>query len=130
MQDNPRLKTFARRMRHEPSPAEKRLWSKLRDRRLSGWKFRRQHWLGPYILDFYCPDAELAVELDGDSHALNGAEEADRERTAYLEAHGLKVIRFWNHHVHEDEDWVLVTIRQTCDERTGRATTGREGAAV
>lgn len=117
MQDNPRLKAFARQMRRASTATEKRLWSRLRDRRLSGWKFRRQHWLAPYILDFYCPDAALVVELDGDSHATDGAAEADQMRTEFLEAQGLKVIRFWNHQVHEDEDWVLSTIRQECEER-------------
>ena len=66
MQDNPRLKTFARRMRREPTPTEKRLWSRVRNHRLGGFKFRRQHWLGSFILDFYCPEAALVVELDGD----------------------------------------------------------------
>lgn len=114
MEDNPRLKAFARRMRREPAPAEQRLWRLLRDRRLSGFKFRRQHWRGPYITDFYCAAARLVIELDGDSHTEDGAVEADRERSAFLESRGLRVLRFWNAEVYENEDGVLEAIWQAC----------------
>lgn len=116
MQDNPRLKAFARRMRKEPAPTEQRLWRLLRGRRMAGFKFRRQHWFGPYIADFYCPAAKLVIELDGDSHAADGAVEADRGRQAYLESLGLTVLRFWNAEVFENEDGVLTAIWQTCVE--------------
>jgi very-short-patch-repair endonuclease len=115
-------------MRREPTPAEKRLWSRVRNQRLGGFKFRRQHWLGAFILDFYCPEAALVVELDGDSHATDGAEQEDKERTAFLEAHGLKVIRFWNSQVHDNEDWVLGVIRQACEERARRTPAASEEA--
>ena len=68
-QDNPKLRRFAREMRREPTPAEETIWRLVRNRRLAGFKFRRQHPLGPYILDSYCPRARVLVELDGDSHA-------------------------------------------------------------
>ena len=114
MEDNPRLKAFARRMRTEPAPTELRLWRLLRGRRLSGFKFRRQHWFGPLFVDFYCPSAKLVIELDGDSHAAKGAPEADRERQAALESLGLTVLRFWNAEVFENEDGVLEAIWQAC----------------
>jgi len=114
MQDNPHLKAFARRMRKEPAPTEQRLWQLLRGRSMSGFKFRRQHWFGPYIADFYCPTAKLVIELDGDSHAETGAAEADRERQAYLESLGLTVLRVWNSEVYENEDGVMTAIWQAC----------------
>lgn len=121
MEDNPRLKAFARRMRREPAPTEQRLWRLLRGQQMSGFKFRRQHWFGPYIADFYCPAAKVVVELDGDSHAMEGAAEADRERQAFLESLGLRVLRFWNTEMHENEDGVLTAIWQACVERSVKA---------
>jgi ATP-dependent helicase HrpA/adenine-specific DNA-methyltransferase len=117
MHDEPRLKAFARRMRREPTPSEKRLWQILRGRRFAGFKFRRQHWFAPYIAVFYCPAAMLVVEMDGDSHAENGAAEADAERQAFLESLGLKVPRFWDAELFENEDGVLETIWWECSER-------------
>lgn len=121
MQDNPRLKAFARRMRKEPALTEQRLWRLLRGRRITAFKFRRQHWFGPYIADFYCPAANLVIELDGDSHAADGAAEADRERQTYLESLGLTVLRFWNAEVYENEDGVLTTICQSCMEGSSKS---------
>ena len=96
------------------------VWRLLRGRRLSGFKFRRQHWFGPYITDFYCPAAKQVIELDGDSHAADGAAEADHERQAFLESLGLRVLRFWNTEVYENEDGVIETIWQFCTERAKR----------
>jgi very-short-patch-repair endonuclease len=115
--DHPRLREFARAMRKEPAPAEKALRRLLRNQRLSGFKFRRQHPFGPYILDNYCVRAKLVVELDGDSHATPEGQESDRERDAYLAANGILVLRFWNGEVHENEEGVLDTIARTCAER-------------
>lgn len=91
-----RVRGFARAMRHEPSEAEQRLWRELRDRRLAGWKFRRQHVCGDYILDFYCPAALLAIELDGGQHGETGRRDYDERRTTVLEQAGIRVLRFWN----------------------------------
>ena len=68
MDTDPRLLEFARRMRREPSPAEDAMWRLLRNRRLAGFRFRRQHPIPPYITDFYCSVAKLVIELDGDTH--------------------------------------------------------------
>jgi very-short-patch-repair endonuclease len=86
--------TRARRLRREDTEAEARLWGSLRDRRLGGWKWRRQVQRGPYIVDFLCVEAGFVVELDGSQHADNVA--YDERRTAYLEGSGLRVLRFWN----------------------------------
>lgn len=122
--DNPRLREFARAMRKEPTPAEKALWRLLRNRRLSGFKFRRQHPFGPYILDNYCVRAKLVVELDGDSHATPDGQAGDRERDAYLAANGILVLRFWNGDVHDNAEGVLDTIARTCAERIAQLSKG------
>lgn len=74
----------------------------LQHSNLEGYKFRRQHSVGAYILDFYCPSESLAVELDGDSHFTDEAIEYDRERTAYLNALNIKVLRFLNTDVYDN----------------------------
>jgi len=88
--------------------AERRLWLRLRDRRLQGHKFRRQHPLGPYVLDFFCEASKLVVEIDGSQHANNEAKDATR--TQWLEAHGCHVLRFWNNDVLTNIDGILTTI--------------------
>jgi very-short-patch-repair endonuclease len=107
-------------MRKEPAPAEKALWRIVRNRRLALFKFRRQHPFGPYILDCYCPAARLVVELDGDSHAVEGAEARDAERTSYLERRGLLVLRFWNSELAENEDGIITRIFDECTRRTNQ----------
>jgi very-short-patch-repair endonuclease len=87
---------------------ERRLWYALRDRRLAGFKFRRQVVIGPFIVDFYHHDAGLVIEIDGESHADRG--EADRERQAWLESRKLRVLRFTNDDILHDLENVLVAI--------------------
>jgi very-short-patch-repair endonuclease len=87
----------ARRLRRDSTDAERTLWLQLRDRRLEGWKFRRQVSIDPYIIDFLCLDAKLVIEVDGGQHDENRAK--DEVRTRFLEGFGLRVIRFWNHEV-------------------------------
>jgi very-short-patch-repair endonuclease len=115
--DNPNLRQFAREMRKEPTPAEEALWRLLRDRRLAGFKFRRQHPFGPYILDGYCPRAKLVVEADGGTHATPEGRDADRERDAYLAANGVLVLRFWNTEIAHEQEAVLERIAAACAER-------------
>jgi adenine-specific DNA-methyltransferase len=122
LEDNSGLRGFARRMRTEPTTAEQRLWRLLRNRRLVGLKFRRQHPFGPYILDCYCPAARLVVELDGDTHADAETQKRDAERTAYLERRGLKVLRFWNGELAENEEGVVTRIVEECAQRTNLPT--------
>jgi aminoglycoside/choline kinase family phosphotransferase/very-short-patch-repair endonuclease/GTP:adenosylcobinamide-phosphate guanylyltransferase len=92
-----RLLTFAREMRGRQTDAEGLLWHVLRGRNLLGFKFRRQHPIENYILDFYCPELELAIELDGGQHADNV--DYDTRRTVFLQTKGIKVLRFWNNDV-------------------------------
>ena len=97
----------ARTMRGAPTDAELRLWRLLRDRRLSGFKFRRQVPVGPYIVDFLCVGAKLIVEADGSQHAESLP---DKARDAYLESQRWKVFRFWNNEVLQNREGVLETI--------------------
>jgi very-short-patch-repair endonuclease len=94
--NRPQLESLRKQLRNNATPAEIKLWGRLQLSNLDGYKFRRQHSVGPYILDFYCPSVKLAIELDGDSHFTNEAITYDIARTAYLNALNIKVIRFLN----------------------------------
>jgi very-short-patch-repair endonuclease len=83
-------------MRANPTEAERRLWAMLRDRRLATFKFRRQQVILPYIVDFVCSGERLIIEADGSQHADN---KADLRRTAFLQRHGFRLLRFWNNQV-------------------------------
>jgi very-short-patch-repair endonuclease len=102
----------ARRLRREDTDAEARLWNVLRARRLGGWKWKRQVPQGSYILDFYCAEASLVVEVDGGQHSEQIA--YDERRTAWLEGKGLRVLRFWNSDVLTNRDGVCLTILDAC----------------
>ncbi len=109
----PLLLAKAREMRKISTTAEKFLWSLLRDRQLQNAKFRRQHPIGNYILDFYCHESRLAVELDGSGHAESEQQELDMQRTEWLNNQGISVIRFWNNEVMENIQGVLQRIAET-----------------
>jgi very-short-patch-repair endonuclease len=98
----------ARRLRRDQTNAERMLWFRLRDRRLNGWKFRRQFPVDRYVVDFFCADAHLIVELDGGQHAART--DADAQRTKVLEAMGYMVLRYWNNDVMQNIDGVLEDI--------------------
>lgn len=104
------LTTLARNLRRHQTEAERLLWSRLRNRRLGGWKFKRQAPIGPYIADFLCGDAWLIVELDGGHHNRDTVAVKDRRRTAELEGCSYLVVRFWNSEVTSDLDGVCETI--------------------
>ena len=97
----------AREQRCQPTPAEKRLWAALRGRRLAGLKFRRQHPYGQFILDAFCVEHQLEVEVDGDVHADPAQAERDVERTKFLEERGIRVLRFRNEEVERNLEGVL-----------------------
>jgi very-short-patch-repair endonuclease len=86
-----------RRLRSEMTPAEKKLWLLLRGKQFEGLKFRRQHGIGPYIVDFYCPEKRLVIEVDGDVHAHEKQITIDKKREDYLKELGLLVIRYTNY---------------------------------
>ena len=99
---------FTRELRKNATDAERLLWSRLRRRQLSGFKFRRQHSVGPYICDFACVDARVVVELDGSQHVEQSGYDARRD--GILRSGGFRVLRFWNNDVLSQTDVVLETI--------------------
>jgi len=105
---NPKSYERARALRKELTPAERKLWSVLRGNKLNGVKFRRQHAIGNYIVDFVSIKKKLIIELDGSQHLEQT--EYDEERTQYLESQGYKVIRFWNNQVEKETDGVIRVI--------------------
>jgi very-short-patch-repair endonuclease len=103
---------FARRLRRDATHAEALLWSRLRNRRLGGHKFRRQHPIGRYIVDFVWIEQRLVIEVDGGQHAALRAEDA--RRTAWLQSRGFRVLRFWNNEVLANLEAVLTAIDLAC----------------
>ena len=95
--------------------AEIILWEYLRKRRFYNYKFRRQHGIGRYIVDFYCPRLKLAIELDGDSHFRYKQIEYNAIRQEWIENHGIKVIRFYNNEIFEDIERVLLKLKDKCN---------------
>ena len=110
--------TNARSLRGRHTDAENLLWMFLRDRRMAGFKFRRQHPLARYIIDFYCHEAKLAIELDGGGHNDAVSKEYDQLRSSELESAGIYVIRFWNNEVLKDCGAVLECIYRLLQERS------------
>ena len=106
----PEIEQAAKRMRKNLTPAEDHLWSALKSKKLDGVKFRCQHPVGNFILDFYCPFYKLAVEVDGEIHSKQ--RDRDRFRTSKLEKYGYRVIRFSNEEVLTDLPGVLAEIRK------------------
>jgi adenine-specific DNA-methyltransferase len=100
----------ARRLRHEQTDAEARLWHHLRAGQLYGLKFRRQHPFGPFILDFYCATRKLTIELDGDQHASVEGIVSDERRSAYLSAQGIRVLRFSDYDALTNTEGLLLAI--------------------
>ena len=100
----------SRELRSASTPAEETLWRYLRDRRMDGLKFRRQHPVDRFILDFYCETLRLAIEVDGGGHLEPEQEQYDSARTQTLNDLGIQVLRFWNNDVLERTDLVLEEI--------------------
>ena len=110
--NHPDLKMFRRELRNDLTPAEAKMWIYLQRKRLDGRRFRRQHSIGPFILDFYCPAERLAIELDGQPHMNAEAVEYDRERDLFLAHYGILVLRFVNRWIFENPQGVLNHIRK------------------
>src|SRR5687768_9981682 len=102
------MKDLVRKLRRNQTDAELKLWRAIRNGRIRNLKFRRQHAIGPYIVDFICPEMRLIIELDGGQH--NERILQDQERTLFLERQGFRVLRFWNHQVLNEFESVLEKI--------------------
>jgi very-short-patch-repair endonuclease len=113
----PKLTRVARTLRKDDTWAEKILWRWLRDRRFSAYKFRRQHPYPPHVLDFFCLEAMLNIELDGGQHGTPEHRMRDSARDAWLAARGIKVLRFWNGRLRREKEVVRETIWHALQER-------------
>ena len=103
---NKKLLPLARANRNNPTDAERKLWYLIKDETL-GFKFRRQHRIGSYIVDFICLEKNLIIECDGGQHAEN---KSDEERTSFLNSKGYKVIRFWNTDILKNKEGIFTEI--------------------
>ena len=128
----PHLAEFRSKLRKRLTPAEAAFWNLVKNSRLDGRKFRRQHSVGNYILDFYCPSEKLSIELDGERHFTGPATLNDRSRRLFIESQGIRMIRFENKRVFEDTEWVLDVIRSNFGwaEKAERTTPSAEAAAT
>jgi very-short-patch-repair endonuclease len=105
------LTQISKELRRKQTEAEKILWFKLRNRQLDGAKFRRQHCIGSYIVDFVCLENKLIIEIDGGQHNQIPTRENDEQRTQWLEAIGYHLARFWNSEVLQNTEGVLEKIK-------------------
>lgn len=112
MHNKKNLRAYRKALRNNGTPAEAFLWTQLSKSKLEGRKFRRQHSIGNYIVDFFCPSERLIIELDGEVHFNSTAQEKDLKRTQYLENLNYKVIRFENKMVFDHLQSVLMEIKE------------------
>jgi very-short-patch-repair endonuclease len=103
---------LGRELRKQGTPAERMLWQKLRNKQLTGAKFRRQQSLGNYIVDFVCYEKRLIIEIDGGQHNEDKIAGQDEKRTVWLESKGFRVIRFWNNEVFENIEGMVLKIQE------------------
>jgi len=109
----PSIFGHAKELHRNMTPAEIKLWARLRAHQLNDIHFRNQHAIGNYVVDFCAPRKKLIIELDGSQHVHQ--QEYDSRRTEYLESRGYQVIRFWNHQVMNNIDGVLLAITHKLD---------------
>jgi very-short-patch-repair endonuclease len=107
----------ARQLRKDETWAEKLVWRWLRGRRFSGYKFRRQHAIGIYYLDFFCEETALNVELEGSQHGFPDQRKHDLEREKFLKSRGIKTLRFWNSHLRRNAQNIRDTIFDELQKR-------------
>ena len=110
-------KDFRKSLRNNLTPSEAILWQYLKKGQVGGHKFRRQHGLGSYVMDFYCPALKLCIELDGEVHDSEQAFDHDEARTDFLKENGISVLRFENYIVHTDPQAIINAILLFAEER-------------
>ena len=111
----PKIFSHAKHLHRNMTPAEIKLWARLRAHQLNGVHFRNQHAIGKYVVDFCAPRRKLIIELDGSQHLEQ--QEYDFERTAFLESKGFQVLSFWNNDVMNDSEGVILAVIQAMEER-------------
>lgn len=110
------LKSFRRALRSNPTPHEQMLWSRIRNRQFEGYRFLRQYSIGNYILDFYCPELRIGIELDGSQHLESNHQLNDMHRTEFLERNNVHVVRYYNSNIDDNFDGVLEDLFQKIHE--------------
>lgn len=127
----PTQKSVRQTLRNRMTVAEKKLWYYLKGSHLEGYKFRRQQGIGPYVVDFYCPQRRLAIEIDGDSHYQRGAAGRDYARQRFIEAQEIRVLRFTDNDVRESLsnilEIILKELRAISDRTTPNPSSERRG---
>jgi len=119
---------FKRKMlRRNMPPAEVILWSKLRNKGVKGYKFRRQYGIEKFVIDFYCPQLKLALEVDEDSHFIEGSDSRDKERQLIIESFGITFLRFTNREIYGNIDGVLDKIIEHIEDNLPHPLLGKEG---
>jgi very-short-patch-repair endonuclease len=116
LKQHPKTTRLARHLRENETWGERVMWSWLRDKRFSEFKFRRQHPIGPHFLDFFCIEARLNIEVDGSQHGRPENQLADAERDAFLAAQGIKTLRFWNGRLRREKEIVRDAIWRALQE--------------
>ncbi|MCH7673398.1 endonuclease domain-containing protein [candidate division KSB1 bacterium] len=109
-------KARRKQLRNNPTEAEQKLWQYLKEKQVSGVKFRRQYSVDAYILDFYSPSLKLAIEVDGPSHLTSRGIEHDENRTTHIEGFGIRILRFTNDDVYENIEGVIFRINEVVQE--------------
>jgi very-short-patch-repair endonuclease len=117
LRNDPDLKQRRRELRANQTDAEMAFWTRVRNKQFHGMRFLRQYSVGPFILDFYCPNMQLAIELDGGQHNEPDGKVYDATRSEYLESLGINVLRFWNTDVMQNIDGVLARREQRVVDR-------------
>ena len=105
--NNPKFKKVRKNLRNNATSAEAVLWTILKKKQVGNLKFRRQHSVGKYVLDFYCPEKKLAIELDGEIHIYPGQRSKDLDREEFLNKNGIEVLRFENRLVFENPELII-----------------------
>jgi very-short-patch-repair endonuclease len=117
LKQSPKATCIARSLRKRESWGERLMWLWLRDHRFTDYKFRRQHPIGPHVLDFFCNGARLNIEVDGFQHGTPRYLRADAERDVFLESKGIKVLRFWSSHLMRNKEMIRNKIWRILQER-------------
>ena len=114
---NPRILKLAGELRNTMTRSENYLWSELRNKKVLGYKFRRQHPVGAYVLDFFCNEANLNIELDGSQHGQPSPQAVDIERDKFLASHEIKVLRYWNAELRRNKQMIRDVIWRELQQR-------------
>ena len=113
-----RLESYRKKHRNKSTSAEATFWNLVKNRKFEGLKFRRQYSIGKYIVDFYCPEIRLAIELDGENHYWQEGIDKDKIKSDFINKNGITILRFENKWVFQDEQFILNSIKNFLNSTT------------